>query len=122
MHYEPDSSMRITQRAFVCPHGVIRQKVYQPAELEGAPETFKSMEAKFRELPDMLYTIQVAPEDCTGCALCVEACPAKNKSQVGLKAINMVPQPPLRETEKVNWEFFLNLPEGDRRAISFTTA
>jgi len=119
--WDPDVCIQCGKCAFVCPHGVIRQKVYQPAALEGAPETFKSMEAKFRELPDMLYTIQVAPEDCTGCALCVEACPAKNKSQVGLKAINMVPQPPLRETEKVNWEFFLNLPEVDRSAISFTT-
>ena len=119
--WDPDVCIQCGKCAFVCPHGVIRQKVYQLAALEGAPETFKSMEAKFRELPDMLYTIQVAPEDCTGCALCVEACPAKNKSQVGLKAINMVPQPPLRETEKVNWEFFLNLPEVDRSAISFTT-
>jgi len=119
--WDPDVCIQCGKCAYVCPHGVIRQKVYQPSALTGAPETFKSMEAKFRELPDTLYTLQVAPEDCTGCALCVEACPAKNKSQVGLKAINMMPQPPLRETEKVNWEFFLNLPEVDRSAISFTT-
>ena len=119
--WDPDVCIQCGKCAFVCPHGVIRQKVYDPQYLEGAPETFKSTEAKFRELPNTLYTIQVAPEDCTGCALCVEACPAKNKTQVGLKAINMTPQPPLRETEKVNWEFFLNLPEVDRTAISFTT-
>ncbi|MFZ3080312.1 MAG: pyruvate:ferredoxin (flavodoxin) oxidoreductase [Bellilinea sp.] len=119
--WDPDVCIQCGKCAFVCPHGVIRQKVYDPQYLAGAPETFKSTEAKFRELPNTLYTIQVAPEDCTGCALCVEACPAKNKSQVGLKAINMASQAPLRETEKVNWEFFLNLPEVDRTAIPFTT-
>lgn len=119
--WDPDVCIQCGKCAFVCPHGVIRQKVYDPQYLAGAPETFKSTEAKFRELPNTLYTIQVAPEDCTGCALCVEACPAKNKSQVGLKAINMTPQAPLRDTEKVNWEFFLNLPEVDRTVIPFTT-
>jgi pyruvate-ferredoxin/flavodoxin oxidoreductase len=71
------------------------------------------LDAKFKELPGMKYTLQVAPEDCTGCALCIEACPAKDKSQVGRKAINMAPQPPLRETERGNWDFFLTLPDGD---------
>ena len=119
--WEPDLCIQCGKCAFVCPHAVIRQKVYDPKHLASAPQTFKSTPAKFKELPDQLYTIQVAPEDCTGCALCVEACPAKDKTQVGRKAINMASQPPLREHEKINWEFFLNLPEVDRSAISLRT-
>ncbi|GAP16454.1 pyruvate:ferredoxin (flavodoxin) oxidoreductase [Levilinea saccharolytica] len=112
--WEPDLCIQCGKCAFVCPHAVIRQKVYAPAELEGAPATFKHVDAKFKEMPGMLFTIQVAPEDCTGCALCVEVCPAKDKAQVGRKAINMAAQPPLRESERENWEFFLTLPETDR--------
>jgi pyruvate-ferredoxin/flavodoxin oxidoreductase len=103
--------------ALVCPHAAIRTKVYPPESLAGAPATFKSMDYKSRDLPGMKYTVQVAPEDCTGCALCVENCPAKNKSQPKLKAINMAPQPPLRVQERKNFEFFLDLPELDRTLI-----
>ena len=85
--------------------------------LAGAPETFKSVDYKSRDLPGMKYTVQVAPEDCTGCALCVEGCPAKNKSEPRFKAINMAPQPPLRFTERDNFAFFLDLPELDRTLI-----
>jgi len=95
----------------VCPHAVIREKVFDISKLEGAPETFLSTDAHFKEFPGMQYTLQVSPEDCTGCGLCVEACPVKDKRQVGHKAINMAPQPPILEREKVNWEFFLTLPE-----------
>src|SRR5438034_1801988 len=97
----------------VCPHAVIRQKVYNPDELEGAPETFLSVEAHYKEFPGTRYTLQVSPEDCTGCKLCVDACPVKDKRQVGRKAINMADQPPIREREKVNWEFFLSLSDMD---------
>jgi pyruvate-ferredoxin/flavodoxin oxidoreductase len=100
---------------------VIRQKVYEPALLDGAPESFKSLDAKFKELPGLKFTIQVSPEDCTGCALCVEACPAKDKSNVSRKAINMADQPPLRHQESVNWDFFLGLPETDRTKFIPTT-
>ena len=81
----------------VCPHAVIRAKVYAPAALAGAPAGFKSAPARWREFGDARYTLQVSPEDCTGCALCVEVCPAKSKSEVRHKAINMVPRAPLRE-------------------------
>src|SRR5579863_2881135 len=107
--------------AMVCPHAVIRIKVYDSKELAGAPSTFKSCEARDKEWAGMGYTIQVAPEDCTGCGVCVDVCPVKNKSEVRLKAINMVPQPPLRAPEKENWEFFLNIPELDRRKIKVAT-
>ncbi|HVM61017.1 MAG TPA: pyruvate:ferredoxin (flavodoxin) oxidoreductase [Verrucomicrobiae bacterium] len=105
--------------AMVCPHGVIRAKVYEPKAVESAPATFKSTEAKDRDWKalGLKYTLQVAPEDCTGCALCVDVCPSRNKSQTRLKAINMAAQPPLRESEVKNWEFFLNIPEVDRRKI-----
>ena len=102
----------------VCPHAVIRAKVYSPELLAQAPPTFKSAPARWREFGDARYTLQVAVEDCTGCALCVEVCPAKSKSEVRHRAINMVPQPPLRETEARNWDFFLALPETDRHALN----
>ncbi|HRY30536.1 MAG TPA: pyruvate:ferredoxin (flavodoxin) oxidoreductase, partial [Elusimicrobiota bacterium] len=101
----------------VCPHAVIRAKVYDTKLLAGAPETFKSTPSKNREWQGMVYTLQVAPEYCTGCAMCVDICPAKNKSETRLKAINMKPQPPLREPESKNWDFFLKLPEFDRRQV-----
>ncbi len=103
--------------AMVCPHAVIRIKVYDSKFLEGAPATFKSTEARDKEWHGLKYSIQVAPEDCTGCGICVDVCPAKNKTETRLKAINMSPQPPLRYPERDNWEFFLNLPELDRRNI-----
>ncbi|HTW31014.1 MAG TPA: pyruvate:ferredoxin (flavodoxin) oxidoreductase, partial [Candidatus Sulfotelmatobacter sp.] len=103
--------------AMVCPHAVIRIKVYDSKELENAPATFKGVDARDKEWAGMKYTIQVAPEDCTGCGVCVDVCPVKNKSEARLKAINMVPQPPLRAPESENWEFFLKIPELDRRLI-----
>jgi pyruvate-ferredoxin/flavodoxin oxidoreductase len=101
--------------AIVCPHATIRVKVYDAAHLAKAPATFKGVDYRGPEYKGMKYTVQVAPEDCTGCGLCVDVCPAKNKSETRLKAINMMPQPPIRETEANNYEFFLSLPEADRR-------
>jgi pyruvate-ferredoxin/flavodoxin oxidoreductase len=107
--------------AMVCPHATIRIKVFEEKELANAPATFKYCDARGKEFAGLKYSIQVAPEDCTGCVLCVEVCPAKNKSEVRLKAINMVPQVPIREQERENWEFFLNLPEYDRSKVKLNT-
>jgi pyruvate-ferredoxin/flavodoxin oxidoreductase len=112
--WDTDVCIQCGKCVLVCPHAVIRAKTYDAAELAAAPATFKSSAARWKELPGQKYSLQVAVEDCTGCALCVEACPAKNKSISGKKAINMAPQIPLRETERANWEFFLNLPEVSR--------
>jgi pyruvate-ferredoxin/flavodoxin oxidoreductase len=104
----------------VCPHAVIRAKVYDSSALAGAPATFKSAKPRWRAYEDLKYTLQVSPEDCTGCRLCVEVCPAKSKSEAKHKAINMEAQPGLREPESANWEFFLALPELDRNRLSHT--
>ncbi len=104
----------------VCPHAVIRAKVYNDDVLKNAPESFKSAPAKWKDFKDSKYTLQVAPEDCTGCALCIEACPSKSKSDVKHKAINMVPQPAIREQEARNWDFFLNINEMDRTKLAVT--
>ena len=107
--------------AMVCPHSVIRIKVYDSKQLEGAPATFKSTAARDKEWTGLKYSIQVAPEDCTGCAICVDVCPVKNKQETRLKALNMAPQPPLRVPERDNWDFFLKIPELDRRTIKIST-
>lgn len=106
----------------VCPHAVIRHKVYDEKLLADAPESFKHMPSKFKEFSaGMAYTLQVAPEDCTGCTLCVEVCPVKDKSEVGRKAINMSPQPALREAEAKNWDFFMKIPDMDRKLFNPST-
>jgi len=104
----------------VCPHATIRMKVYDAKCLDGAPAAFKSTDARNPEWKGLKFSLQVAAEDCTGCALCVDVCPARNKTEAKLKAINMRPQPPLREQERVNWDFFLTLPEYDRRKLKVT--
>ena len=119
--WDPDVCIQCGKCVFVCPHAVIRMKVYDGQLLADAPETFKSTAAKFKGVPGDKYTIQVAPEDCTGCALCIEVCPAKNKTQAGLKAINMAPQPPIRESERDNWNFFLTIPDIERAEIETNT-
>jgi pyruvate-ferredoxin/flavodoxin oxidoreductase len=115
--WDPAVCIECGKCAMVCPHSVIRIKVYEPRHLSDAPPTFKSSDARDREWQGLKYTIQVAPEDCTGCGICVDVCPAKNKSETRLKAINMSPQPPLREPERANWEFFLTIPELERDRI-----
>ncbi len=119
--WEPDICIQCNKCVLVCPHATIRVKVYDPAELKNAPPTFQSMEFKSSEYKGMKYSLQIAPEDCTGCSLCIEVCPAKSKSQVKVKAINMKPQPPIREQERVNYDYFLSLPEVDRRTVKTDT-
>ena len=102
----------------VCPHSVIRAKVYDDSYLAGSPDTFKAVPARWKDMKDRKFTLQVAPEDCTGCTLCVQVCPSKSKSEVKHRAINMVAQPPLREAEAANWDFFLKIPETDRKVLS----
>jgi pyruvate-ferredoxin/flavodoxin oxidoreductase len=104
----------------VCPHSCIRAKVYDAANLAGAPAAFKAVPARWKDLKDKKYTLQVAPEDCTGCTLCVECCPVKSKSEVKHRAINMAAQEPLRKQEAENWDFFLSIPETDRGTLSLT--
>jgi len=103
--------------ALVCPHAAIRAKVYSPEHLAGAPATFQATAYRANEFPGHEYTIQVAPEDCTGCTLCVMVCPAKEKSNPRHKALEMRPQLPLRDAERENFRFFLGLPEADRTQV-----
>src|SRR3972149_2038544 len=120
--WETDLCIQCGKCVMVCPHAVIRHKVYDEKLLENAPETFQHMPSKFKEFSQgMAYTVQVAPEDCTGCTLCVEVCPVKDKSQVGRKALNMAPQPSLREQEAKNWDFFMSIPDLDRKLINPST-
>jgi pyruvate-ferredoxin/flavodoxin oxidoreductase len=108
--------------AMVCPHAAIRVKAYPQSALRDSPGTFKTMPWKGTEFgPETGYTVQVAPEDCTGCGMCVEVCPAKNKTETRLKAINMTPQEPLLPAERRNYEFFLALPEADRTLVRHET-
>ncbi|PLX99668.1 MAG: pyruvate:ferredoxin (flavodoxin) oxidoreductase, partial [Desulfuromonas sp.] len=107
--------------SFVCPHASIRMKIYDEKELKGAPKTFKSCAAKGKDMDGKKFTLQVAVEDCTGCGACVHNCPAKSKTDENHKAINMVPQVPLRETERANFDFFLNLPETDPELFNAAT-
>lgn len=108
--------------AVICPHSTIRIKAYDKKYLNNAPATFKYMDAKGKDFEEnMAYTIQVAVEDCTGCGLCFEICPVKNKKEVKLRALNMKEQIPLRLQERENWDFFLSLPEYDRTKVHNTT-
>ncbi len=114
----PELCIECGKCSMVCPHAAIRIKVYEPEHLENAPGTFKSLEAKAANWKGMRYTVQVAPEDCTGCQLCVNVCPSRDKKVEGRKALNMHDQAPLRETESQCWSWFIDIPEFDRNKIN----
>ena len=105
----------------VCPHAAIRAKFFDPAALAGAPAEFLSTPFRSNDNPGQRYTIQVAPEDCTGCSICVQVCPAKDKTNPRHKAIDMVSQPPRLAAERANWDFFLKLPDPDRTKLDVTS-
>jgi pyruvate-ferredoxin/flavodoxin oxidoreductase len=118
--WDKDLCIQCGKCVMVCPHAVIRSKVYDSALLANAPATFKSAKPKWKGMENEAYTLQVAPEDCTGCKLCVEVCPAKSKSEAKHKAINMEMQAPLREPESKNWSFFESIPAVDRSRLMHT--
>ncbi len=123
--WEPAVCIQCATCSFVCPHASIRIKMYEPADLENAPPTFKSADAKTKAFAGMKCTVQVAPEDCTGCGVCVQSCPAREKDadgkETGRKAINMASQFELRDQEAENYAFFLDLPETDRSKFNIAS-
>jgi len=119
--WDPSICIDCAKCALVCPHAAIRMKVFAPEAISGAPADFLSKEWKARDLPGMLMTIQVAPEDCTGCGICVEICPAHSKEEVRHKSINLEPKAEHLDVELERYEFFLSIPEIDRALVSPAT-
>ena len=115
--WEPSLCIQCNKCALICPHAAIRPKYVAPAALAGAPATFKTMDFKSADQKGLKYALQTAPDDCTGCSLCVQICPAESKTEKGKKAINMAEVLPLRDAERKNWDFFLALPDPDRTAV-----
>lgn len=119
--WDPDLCIFCGKCPFVCPHSAIRSKVFDPSQLANAPAAFKHIAIKGKGLEGLHVTYQVAPEDCTGCGICVEVCPARDKTNASHKSLDMAPQAPLRAQESENWDYFLKLPEFDRNTIRWTT-
>jgi len=115
--WEQPICIQCNKCALICPHAAIRPKYFEPAALAGAPAGFKTMDYKSADVKGAKYALQVAPDDCTGCSLCVEICPAESKTEKGKKAINMVNALPLKEPERRNWDFFLSIPDPDRTKV-----
>lgn len=116
--WDPEVCIECAKCALVCPHAAIRMKVFDPAELAEAPFEFQSRNWLGRDFPGSAMTIQVAPDDCTGCGVCVDVCPAHRKDIVKHRAINMAPREEHADRERANFDFFLDLPEPDRSAVN----
>ncbi len=119
--WEPEICIQCGNCSFVCPHGVIRSKLYHQDMLKDAPETFRNAPIDARGFPETRYTLQPYIEDCTGCALCVEVCPAKSKEEAGKKAINMAWKQPILDASRNEIDFFETLPINDRSRVDFST-
>jgi pyruvate-ferredoxin/flavodoxin oxidoreductase len=119
--WDPEVCIQCGRCSISCPHAAIRLKVYDAKILEKAPATFLSADAKQKDFAGMKATIQVAPEDCTGCGACIHVCPGKNKLVEGKKAINFTPLIAVRDKERINWDFFLSIPEYDRSKLNLST-
>lgn len=117
--WEPELCVQCGQCSFVCPHSVIRARYYDEARLDVAPNRFKSAPVNARGYPGVRFTLQFYVEDCTGCALCTEACPAVSPVDPGVKAINLRPKAPIVEAERANITFFERLPVNDRARVDF---
>ncbi|HNS96911.1 MAG TPA: pyruvate:ferredoxin (flavodoxin) oxidoreductase [Polyangiaceae bacterium] len=117
----PELCIQCGKCAIVCPHAAIRTKVFPPESLVDAPETFQVMDFKDRDLAGMKYSIQVFVEDCTGCRMCVEACPGKDKKNPSRRSLEMADQIPLREPERKNAAYFMRLPDADRTKVKQIT-
>jgi pyruvate-ferredoxin/flavodoxin oxidoreductase len=115
--WEPSLCIQCNKCALICPHAAIRPKYYEPAQAAGAPQGWRSMDFKSADVKGAKYTLQVAPDDCTGCTLCVEICPAESKTEKGRKAINMTAGPAAKEGERKAWDFFLAIQDPDRTRV-----
>ncbi len=116
--WDPELCIQCARCSLVCPHGTVRVKVYEPGQAASAPASFKSMEAKHKDWKGLKLTVQVAPEDCTGCGLCVDVCPGKSKTDPKHKALDLKPMMPLVEAEMKNWDFFLKIPVRDPKTLN----
>jgi pyruvate-ferredoxin/flavodoxin oxidoreductase len=119
--WDPSICIDCAKCALVCPHAAIRMKVFDPSALQGSPDGFKDKEWKSREQPGMRMTIQVAPDDCTGCGICVDVCPAHSKEQVKHRSINMEPKLEHLDSERRSFDFFLAIPDPDRTDVRADT-
>jgi pyruvate-ferredoxin/flavodoxin oxidoreductase len=115
--WEPSLCIQCNKCALICPHAAIRPKFFAPEALAKAPKDFVTMDFKSPEVKGHKYALQVAPDDCTGCSLCVEICPAESKTEKGKRAINMRDAMPLKPKERTNWDFFLSIPDPDRTKV-----